>query len=225
MGQVAAQGFAALVQVLHLGRVIGRFVKRDVCNLAVWNRNIETVAKGFDVFVGEFLGLVHIVFALATLAHAKTFDRFDQQHCGLAFVVDRCVVRGVDFFGVMATAAQLENLFVTHVRHHCRGARVFAKEVFANVRAVIGFHSLVVAIKRVHHQLAQSAVFVPRQKWVPTAAPQKLDNVPARATELAFEFLNDLAVAPNRAVQTLQVAVNHEDEVIQTFTRGQSDSA
>ena len=188
------------MQVLHLGRVIGRFVKRDVCDLAVWHRNIETVAKGLDVFVGEFLGLVDIVFALAAFAHAKTFDGFDQQDCGLAFVVHRCVVGGVHFFGIMATAAQLKYFFVTHVRHHCRRARVFAKEVFAHISAVIGFHGLVVAIERIHHELAQRAVFVACQERVPTAAPQKLDDVPTRATELAFEFLNDLAVAPNRAV-------------------------
>ena len=86
--QVAAECFAALVQIAHLRGVIGRLVKRDLGELAVWNRNIETVSKGHDFFVGKFLGLVNRVFPLTNFAHAKTLDGLDQQHCGLTHVID-----------------------------------------------------------------------------------------------------------------------------------------
>jgi hypothetical protein len=51
--------------------------------------------------------------------------------------------------------------------------------------------------------------------------PQQLDHVPAGAAEFAFQFLDDLAVAAHRAVQALQVAVDHEDQVVQLLARGQ----
>ena len=52
-GDIATEGLAALVQVLHLGRVVGRFVKGDVGQLAVRDGNVETVAEGLDVRRGE----------------------------------------------------------------------------------------------------------------------------------------------------------------------------
>ena len=85
--QVATQRLAALVQVAHLGGVVGRFVERDLGQLAVRNRDVEAVAEDLDVFVGQLLGLVHVVLALAALAHAKTLDGLDQQHGRLALVV------------------------------------------------------------------------------------------------------------------------------------------
>ena len=51
------------------------------------------------------------------------------------------------------------------------------------------------------------------------------DDVPARAAENGFEFLNDLAVATHRTVETLQVAVDDEDQVVELLARGQRDGA
>ena len=45
-------------------------------------------------------------------------------------------------------------------------------------------------------------------------APQDLDDVPARAAKRGFQFLNDLAIAANRAVQALQVTVNDENKIV-----------
>ena len=52
-----------------------------------------------------------------------------------------------------------------------------------------------------------------------------LDHVPAGAAEDRFQFLNDLAVAAHRTVETLQVAVDDEDQVVEPFARGQRDRA
>ena len=70
--QVAAERLAALVQVAHLGRVVGRLVERDVGELVVRDRHVEAVAEGAHVLVDQLLGLVRRVLALAALAHAET---------------------------------------------------------------------------------------------------------------------------------------------------------
>src|SRR5690606_41800815 len=49
-------------------------------------------------------------------------------------------------------------------------------------------------------------------------APHHLDDIPAGTAEHAFQLLDNLAVAPDRAVQTLQVAVHHKDQVVQILT-------
>ena len=223
--QVAAQGLAPLVQVLHLGRVVGRFVEGNIGDLAIRHRDVETVAEDFDVFVCQLLGLVHIVFALAALAHAKTLDGLDQQHGGLSLVFHSCGIGGVHLLRVMAATAQREDVIVAHTGHHLQRLGVAAEEVLTHKSTVIGFEGLVVTIQGVHHQLAQLAAFITRQQRVPVAAPDQLDHVPARAAELAFELLDDLAVAAHWAVQPLQVAVHNKNKVIEIFPGGQADGA
>ena len=53
------------------------------------------------------------------------------------------------------------------------------------------------------------------EELVPTCSPHHLDHIPTRAVEDAFEFVDDALVAANRTVEPLQVAVHHEDEVVQ----------
>ena len=52
-----------------------------------------------------------------------------------------------------------------------------------------------------------------------------LDHVPARAAEDRLELLDDLAVAADRAVEALQVAVDDEDEVVEALTAREADRA
>src|SRR6202011_1561118 len=47
------------------------------------------------------------------------------------------------------------------------------------------------------------------------------DDVPASSPKGRFELLDDLAVAANRAVEPLQVAVHDEDEIVELLARGQ----
>jgi hypothetical protein len=67
----------------------------------------------------------------------------------------------------------------------------------------------------------QQTIVVLGEQRVPHAAPDHLEHVPAGALEAAFEFLNDLAVAAHGAVETLQVAVDHEDQVVELLASGQ----
>ena len=63
------------------------------------------------------------------------------------------------------------------------------------------------------------------QQRVPIRAPDHLDDVPARAPERGLELLDDLAVAADRAVEALEVAVDDEDQVVELFARGERDRA
>ena len=56
-------------------------------------------------------------------------------------------------------------------------------------------------------------------------APDHLDHVPAGAAEHGLELLDDLAVAPHRAVEALQVAVDDEDQVVELLAAGQRQGA
>src|SRR5690606_20988286 len=60
---------------------------------------------------------------------------------------------------------------------------------------------------------------------VPVAAPDELDDVPAGAAEDAFEFLDDLAIAADRSVEALAIAVDDPGEVIEFFAGGDGDGA
>ena len=69
--------------------------------------------------------------------------------------------------------------------------------------------------------LQQYAFLVACKQRIPVAAPQQLDDVPARAGKQALQLLNDGAVAAHRAIQPLQIAVHHKNQVIQFFACGE----
>ena len=64
-------------------------------------------------------------------------------------------------------------------------------------------------------------VFV--QQRVPATAPDHFDHVPAGGAVQAFELLDHLGVAAHGAVQALQVAVDHEDQVVEFLAPGQGN--
>ncbi len=43
--------------------------------------------------------------------------------------------------------------------------------------------------------------------------------------KVGFQLLDDLAVAAHRTIEALQVAVDHEDQVVELFAAGQRDRA
>ena len=47
--------------------------------------------------------------------------------------------------------------------------------------------------------------------------------MPTRTAEYSLKLLNDLAVAPHRPIEALQVTVDHEVEIAQTLAPGQRD--
>ena len=131
----------------------------------------------------------------------------------------------MDLRRVVAAEAHRPQLVVAHVLDHAQQARVHAVEVLADVGAAGDRVLLVLAVDDLAHALRQQAVVVLRQQCVPLGAPQHLDHVPARAAEDRFELGDDLAVAADGAVEALQVAVDHEDQVVEPLARGQRDRA
>ena len=125
----------------------------------------------------------------------------------------------------MTAALEVPDLVVGEVLDHLAGTRVAAEEVLAHVRAVFGLVGLVVAVGRDVHQVDQRAVGVGGEQRVPLAAPDDLDHVPAGAPEERLQLLHDLAVAADRAVEALQVAVDHEGEVVELLASGHADRA
>gem|GEM_PF-3275440 len=82
-------------------------------------------------------------------------------------------------------------------------------------KCVVGAERLVVAVGGGVHQVHQGAVAVLGQQRVPPATPDDLDDVPAGPAEPRLELLDDLAVAADRTVEPLQVAVDDEGQVVE----------
>ena len=140
-------------------------------------------------------------------------------------MLDRSFVCGVDLDGIMAAQAHPRQLLVGKVLDHLQQARVGSKEILAEVGAALDEVFLVLAIADLAHPADQQAVAIVLNEAVPVAAPDDLDDIPAGAAENGFQFLNDFAVAAHRAIETLQVAVDDEDQVVEPFARGQRDGA
>jgi len=96
-----------------------------------------------------------------------------------------------------------------------------SEEVLADVGATGDRVLLEFTVDGVRHLVDENAVRVTGEEVVPLAAPDDLDHVPAGAAEEPLELLDDLAVATNRTVEALQIAVDHEREVVESFTCGQ----
>ena len=157
-------------------------------------------------------------------AERPALDGLGEDHRRGADVLGRRLVRGVDLAVVVAAAAELEDVVVGEVLDDPAQPRVGAEEVLADVVAARHRVLLELAVERLVHLLDQHAVDVARQQLVPLAAPDDLDHVPAGAAEQALELLDDLAVAADRAVEALQVAVDDERQVVEAVAGGERDA-
>ena len=146
-------------------------------------------------------------------------DGVGEDHRRGAGVLGRGLVRRVDLAVVVAAAAELGEVVVGQVLDELAEPRIRPEEVLADVRAAGDRELLELAVERLVHLLDEQAVDVAREELVPLAAPDDLDDVPAGAAERRFELLDDLAVAADRAVEPLQVAVDDEGQVVEALAR------
>ena len=97
------------------------------------------------------------------------------------------------------------------------------KQVLPEIRSALDEVFLILTVADFTQSPHQQSVAIVLNQAVPIRAPDALDHVPARAAENRFQFLNDLSVAAHRTVESLQVAVHHEDQVVELFARRQRD--
>ena len=97
--------------------------------------------------------------------------------------------------------------------------------MLARVGAAVELVVLVLAVADLVHALLQDAVHVARQQRIPAAAPDHLQHVPVRAAERTLQLLDDLAVAPDGPVEALQVAVDHQHQVVELLACRDVDGA
>ena len=125
----------------------------------------------------------------------------------------------------MPAESQPLQVIVREVPHHVEQPRVAAEQVLAHVGAVFDRVLLVLPVDDLAEALREQTVGVFRLELVPVAAPDDLDDVPPGAAEDGLELLDDLAVAAHGAVETLEVAVDDEDQVVELLARCEGDGA
>src|SRR5208282_2659619 len=108
---------------------------------------------------------------------------------------------------------------------HLEQAGIGAEEVLPEIGAALDEIFLVLTVADLAHAFDQETIAIAADEAVPVAAPDHLDDVPAGAAENGFQFLDDFAIATDGTVQTLQVAVDHEDQIVEAFARSQSDGS
>src|SRR5205085_2554677 len=92
---------------------------------------------------------------------------------------------------------------------------MFAEEMAARVAAGLDGIFLIIAIHGFLHALEEKAGFVGGEEFVPIGSPNDFDDIPAGALKGGFEFLDNFAIAADRTVEPLEVAVNDPNQVVE----------
>ncbi len=129
-----------------------------------------------------------------------------------------CLICRIYFFRIMSPSSQTFELFICVVFDKLLKPRVSAEKMFSNISTGLYNIFLIITIYCPLHSVYQNIVFVRGKKRIPIIPPDDLYNIPSRPSEYCFKLLYNLAVSPHRAVQTLQVAVNYKNEIIQLFS-------
>ena len=206
---------ALALEVDGLGRVRRGSVVGDLGKFVVRDRQVEAVPEVLEFLEIELLDLMGRVLRFARVAHAVSLDGLGEDDGRLSLVMHGGVIGRVDLERIVAAPVQMHDVVVGQVGDQRLEFRVLAEEVLPRVGTALGLVVLVFAVDHLIHAALQQAVSVVGEERVPEAAPDHLDDVPAGTAEHALEFLDDLAVAAHRAVEALQVAVDHEDQVVE----------
>ena len=221
----ATQLLTTLTHINHFRAIRFWLVVRNTFKLIIFDRQVETITEVLQIVDRQFLNTVGHVGSFAGCAGAVALNSLGQNNGWCAFVVYSGVVCSVNLVWIVTTTVQLPDILIRQVFHHLQGFWIATEEVFTGPGTAFVLAILIVAVHGFIHQLLQNAVFILCEQRIPMATPGHFQNVPACATEHAFQFLNDLAVTTNRAIQTLQVTVHHKHQVIQMLTASQRDSA
>ncbi len=169
--QIAAEGLPALMQILHLGAVVGGFVESQLVEIVVAQGQAEAVAEGFEVVDLQLLLAVRGHLALAGGTHAVALHGLGEDHRRLAAMRHGACIGGAKFDGVVAAAFEAIDIAVGHVCDQRRQLRVLPKKAFAVIGAVIGREGLELAIDGFGKGTLQHAGDVAREQHIPVRAP------------------------------------------------------
>src|SRR5208283_2113883 len=197
----------------------------EIADVLVAKGNAKARAELAEFFFVELLLLVRDVLAFAGFTKTVTFNRAGKNDRRAAFVFDGGFVRGIDFAGIVSTKTQAAQSLVGKRLNKFQETRIAAEEELANVVARRNNQLLVFAVDDLAHALDEKAFGVALEDGIPLAAPKNFDDVPAGTAESGLKFLNDLAIAANRTIEALKIAVDDEDEVVEFFASSKSDGA
>src|ERR1700728_1259487 len=131
----------------------------------------------------------------------------------------------MNFDRIVSTQSHARQLFIRKVFDHFQKTGVSTEEILAEVSATLHKIFLVLAVADLSQPPHEQSVTVVAYQAVPVRTPDAFDDVPSRAAEDGFEFLNNLSVAAHRTIEALQVAVHNENQIIQILTRSQRNRA
>ena len=163
--------------------------------------------------------------ALTCGAHTVAFFGVRQYHHGLARVGHGGGVGCVNFDHIVTPTLEAVDLLVGHALRQPHQGFVLPKKVLSVVAPVFGGKGLHLPVHGVGKGFEQGPLGVSGQKAVPVAAPHQFDDLPTRSRKQPLQLINNAAVAPHRAVQPLQVAIDHPNQVVQALACGQRERA
>ena len=186
---------------------------------------IQTVPQLQYLVAGHLLDLVGGVAGLEALTECPAFHGLGQDDGGLTLVLGGRLVGRVHLLVVVTAAGQIPQVLVGQVLDQLAQPGVRPEEVLPDVGPVLHRVALELAVDRGVHLVEQHAVDVALEQLVPAATPDDFDDVPSGAPEHALQLLDDLAVAPDRTVESLEVAVDDPGQVVESAAAGQRDGA
>ena len=225
LGQVSAEGCATLLHVLDFRAVVRRFEERRRLQVLLRHRDAEPFTKLLERLQSHLVLLVGDVLPFARHAHPIALDGLGQDDRRAALVCNGLGVGGVHLVGVVSPAIQAPDILVAHIGHHLEQLGILPKEMLPGVGAAAGLVDLVVPVHGFLHPLTENAGLVLRDQWIPVGSPDQLDDIPASAAKDRFEFLDDLSVPANRTVESLEIAVHDEDQVVELLAPGQRNGS
>ena len=187
--------------------------------------NAEARAEHFQLVFVQLLLLVGDVLAFARFAQTVTLDGLGQNNRRRAGVINRGPESRMDLDGIVSAEPHASQLLVGQMLDHLEQPGIAAKQVLTEVGSALHKILLILSVADLAQPPNQQAIAVVLNERVPVCAPYHLDDVPAGSAENGFQFLNDLAIAAHWAVEPLQVAVDDEDEVVESLARSQGNGA
>src|SRR5260370_21473719 len=122
--------------------------------------------------------MVRDVLAFDRSAEPITLDRLGENDDGRSGVLDRSIVGGMHFDGVVTAEPHAGELLVRKMLHHLEQPGIGAEEILPEIRAALDEIFLVLAVGDLAHASKKHTIAIGLNELVPIAPPADLDNVP-----------------------------------------------